>query len=109
MVKLKRYSVAVVMTVGLTCGYLTHTFADQQTDKKRSEKMIVQMERHWQKVIAEKDSIKREKLIAEHKKMMDEINQSMGLNQHHHMPGHYSHHGLMNTMEMHNHMMKMME
>ncbi len=70
--------------------------------------IIEKLENHWQLVINEKNEKTREKMILEHRKMMQEARSSMGIASHHgsHDSGH---HDMLHTFEMHESMMDMME
>ena len=81
------------------------------------EKALHQMEDHWQMVTGEKDPTKRRQLIQEHRKLMDQMGREhgmmgkgrMGGSSHMGMSGNGHHHDVMNTIDMHNSMMDMME
>ena len=70
--------------------------------------IINKMQDHWQQLISEKDDLKRSKMIAEHREMMEVVKKDLGLGSHH---GSHSgqHHHMMNSFDMHNSMLDMME
>lgn len=77
----------------------------------------MEMERHWEQLIHEKDSEKRKKLIKEHRQMMDKAMKnsgmgSMSMGMHHFgkdAPNDHHRQHMMNTMEMHYMQLDMME
>lgn len=72
--KTKRVSLLMqtVMAGAIVLGSSTYVVAGQNSAPRASSPTIESMEQHWQSVIKERDTARRQVLIEEHRRMMNE-------------------------------------
>lgn len=100
-----------ILMMSVSAGAISANDAKQEFN---AEQAVMMMEQHWDKVMQEDDPVKRQKLIEEHRKIMDENLDRAGVDRFHmgmmHNNGmnHHMDH-LTNTIEMHHMQMDLME
>lgn len=107
------YSIRALVAAGLlVTASLGHVVAAEQNDLNDSQ-WIERMQSHWEKVVKEDDPQKRQELLREHEQMMVQAAGSeSGQTPRQSSPSAHgmdsSHVDMMNTVDMHRHMMDMM-
>lgn len=98
----------------LFSGLAGNALAQSQEQGFNTDEAVRMMEQHWDKLMREEDPEKRQQLIEEHRKIMDETLDKAGVDRFHmgmmhdDNMGHHMDH-LTNTIEMHHMQMDMME
>lgn len=98
----------------LLFGFSGITLAQNKSQNFDADKAVRAMEQHWDKLMRENDPEKRQQMIEEHRKIMDDMLDKAGVDRfrmgmmHGDGMGHHMDH-LTNTIEMHHMQMDMME
>ena len=103
--------IVAVATFGISLNSITHA-----ADNSSPEQTIKEMEIHWDKLMTEKNTDKRKKLIAEHRNMMDKAMKQSGMsgmgmmhNSNDNSMKNHHHSHMVNTIQMHYMQLDMMD
>lgn len=114
--KLKQVSIftQTVIAGAIVLGSLASISAGQASQHQASQPSVTMMEQHWQSLIQERDPARRQVLINEHRRMMDQARKATttgkartnGMGE---KVDDSSRRDLMNTIDMHSMMLDMMK
>jgi uncharacterized protein YmfQ (DUF2313 family) len=105
--KTKRVSVFTQMVIAgvIALSGAASVSVAQASQPQASPPSVERMDRHWQSVIQERDPARRQVLINEHRRMVEQAQKAMATGM-----AHDAHHrDLMNTTDMHSIMLDMMK